>query len=125
MAETDARPEEPGSGEQPLEADRLRDLLLAPGYLKALIVSALIGVPVSLVAFWFPVGPHGLEHLLWADLPHDLGWDTPPWWWPLPLLLVAGAVVGLVAARLPGGGGQVRRPACTPASPRRPRCPAS
>ncbi|MFI9111054.1 chloride channel protein [Streptomyces venezuelae] len=108
MTEADARPEEPGSGEQqPLEADRLRDLLLAPGYLKTLTVSALIGVPVSLVAFWFLVGLHALEHLLWADLPHDLGWDTPPWWWPLPLLLVAGAVVGLVAARLPGGGGQV------------------
>lgn len=100
MAETDARPEEPGSGEQqPLEADRLRGLLLAPGYLKTLTVSALIGVPVSLVAFWFLVGLHALEHLLWADLPHDLGWDTPPWWWPLPLLLVAGAVVGLEIGR--------------------------
>ncbi|MGW6414343.1 chloride channel protein [Streptomyces sp. NPDC055055] len=107
MAETDARPEEPAGGGQPLEADRLRDLLLAPGYLKVLTVSALIGVPVSLVAFWFLAGLHALEHLFWADLPHDLGWDTPPWWWPLPLLLVAGVVVGLVAARLPGAGGQV------------------
>ncbi|MFE0648018.1 chloride channel protein [Streptomyces sp. NPDC059534] len=107
MAETDARPEESDSGEQPLEADRLRDLLLAPGYLQALAFSALVGVPVSLVAFWFLAGLHKLEHLVWADLPHELGWDTPPWWWPLPLLLVAGVVVGLVAVRLPGGGGQV------------------
>lgn len=103
----DHQPPDSGSGQQPLEADRLRDLLLAPGYLKVLAFSAVIGVPVSLVAFWFLVGLHELEHLLWAELPHGLGWDAPPWWWPFPLLLVAGVVVGLVAAHLPGGGGHV------------------
>ncbi|MFJ2056847.1 chloride channel protein [Streptomyces sp. NPDC087908] len=109
MAENDAHPPDPGGGkpEQPLEADRLRDLLLAPGYLKALVFSAVIGVPVSLVAFWFLVALHELEHVMWADLPRDLGWDNPPWWWPLPLFLVAGVVVGLIALRLPGGGGHV------------------
>ncbi|WP_037640360.1 chloride channel protein [Streptomyces flavochromogenes] len=107
MAENDTHPADPGGGEQPLEADRLRDLLLAPGYLKALVFSALIGVPVSLVAFWFLVGLHELEHLVWAELPHGLGWDTPPWWWPLLMLPVAGVVVGLIARRLPGGGGHV------------------
>ncbi|MFH8575503.1 chloride channel protein [Streptomyces zaomyceticus] len=106
MAENDTHPAAPGGGEQPLEADRLRDLLLAPGYLKALVFSALIGVPVSLVAFWFLVGLHEAEHLVWADLPHGLGWDTPPWWWPLPLLTIAGVIVGLIALRLPGRGGQ-------------------
>ncbi|MEV4938977.1 chloride channel protein [Streptomyces zaomyceticus] len=107
MAENDTHPAAPGGGEQPLEADRLRDLLLAPGYLKALVFSALIGVPVSLVAFWFLVGLHEAEHLVWADLPQGLGWDEPPWWWPLPLLPIAGVVVGLVAGHLPGRGGQV------------------
>ncbi|MGW6862606.1 chloride channel protein [Streptomyces xanthophaeus] len=92
---------------QPEEADRLRDILRAPGYLKILVVSAAIGVPVSLIAFWFLVGLHELEHVLWTDLPQSLGRDAPPWWWPLPLLLVAGAVVGLVATRLPGAGGHV------------------
>ncbi|MGW8887496.1 chloride channel protein [Streptomyces sp. NPDC055749] len=102
----------PGSGasvggKQPEEADRLRDILRAPGYLKVLVFSALLGIPVSLAAFWFLVGLHELEHVLWADLPHDLGWDTPPWWWPFPLLLVAGILVGLVATHLPGAGGHV------------------
>lgn len=62
---------------------------------------------MSLAAFWVLVGLHELEHFLWADLPHDLGWDTPPWWWPFPLLLVAGVLVGLVATHLPGAGGHV------------------
>ncbi|MFI9119770.1 chloride channel protein [Streptomyces bikiniensis] len=93
--------------EEPSEADRLRALLRTPAYLKALVFSALIGVPVSLAAFWFLVGLHELEHVMWADLPEALGRASPPAWWPLPLLAVAGIVVGLVVTRLPGAGGHV------------------
>lgn len=107
MTEPTPGPGAPADGKQPEEADLLRDILRAPGYLKVLVFSALLGVPVSLAAFWVLVGLHELEHILWADLPHDLGWDTPPWWWPFPLLLVAGVLVGLVATHLPGAGGHV------------------
>ncbi|MFE5189699.1 chloride channel protein [Streptomyces sp. NPDC056628] len=82
-------------------------MLRDPAYGKALVFSALIGVPVSLLAFWFLAGLHQLEHALWADLPDALGWDTPPWWWPLPMLAVAGVCVGLVVRHLPGAGGHV------------------
>lgn len=99
--------EQAAQPEQPPEADVLRNILRGPGYLKALAFCALIGIPVSLAAFWFLVALHQLEHALWADLPHALGWDAPPWWWPLPLLLLAGAGVGLVATHLPGAGGHV------------------
>ncbi|MFD3699875.1 chloride channel protein [Streptomyces sp. NPDC058646] len=97
----------PVSGAGPQEAVVLRDVLRGPGYLKVLVLCGLIGIPVSLAAFWFLVVLHELEHVLWADLPEALGWDAPPWWWPLPLLLVAGTVVGLVVAHLPGAGGHV------------------
>ncbi|MFD9406069.1 chloride channel protein [Streptomyces sp. NPDC059989] len=99
--------EPPVSGTQPQEADVLRHTLRSAGYLKLLGFCALIGIPVSLAAFWFLVALHELEHALWADLPHAWGWDAPPWWWPLPLLLVAGTVVGLVVAHLRGAGGHV------------------
>ncbi|MFD3838009.1 chloride channel protein [Streptomyces sp. NPDC058642] len=89
------------------EADRLRDLLRTPAYRKLLIFSALIGIPISLAAFGFLVGLHELEHAIWADLPKAWGWDTPPAWWPLPLLALAGLVVGLVATHLPGAGGHI------------------
>ncbi|MFE9837722.1 chloride channel protein [Streptomyces sp. NPDC005551] len=82
-------------------------MLRAPGYLRALVFSALLGIPVSLVAFGFLAGLHELEHLLWADLPEALGRHSPPWWWPLPLLLIAGLVVGLVATHLRGAGGHI------------------
>ncbi|GAA3387792.1 chloride channel protein [Streptomyces roseoviridis] len=100
----------PGPSEEPVEAaeaDRLRDLLRTPAYRKVLVFSALIGIPISLAAFWFLVALHELEHVLWADLPKAWGWDTPPAWWPLPLLAVAGIVVGTVVTRLPGAGGHV------------------
>lgn len=71
------------------------------------MLSALIGVPVSLLAFWFLVALHELERLLWQVLPERFGWAAPAWWWPLPLLTVAGAAVGLVATRLPGRGGHI------------------
>ncbi|MFE1415061.1 chloride channel protein [Streptomyces sp. NPDC085524] len=97
----------PSEATQPEEANLLGELLRSPGYLKTLVFCALIGVPVSLVAFWFLVGLHELEKLMWDSLPDALGWSVPPWWWPLPLLLVAGVTVGLVVSRMPGGGGHI------------------
>ncbi|MFD4240142.1 chloride channel protein [Streptomyces sp. NPDC058525] len=94
-----------GAGQQ--EPDVLRHLLRSPGYPKLLVFCALIGIPVSLAAFWFLVGLHQLEHVMWADLPRALGHDAPPWWWPFPLLLVAGLLVGLIVTHLPGAGGHV------------------
>ncbi|MGW2530541.1 chloride channel protein [Streptomyces sp. NPDC001595] len=82
-------------------------MLREPAYQKALVFSALIGVPVALAAFWFLAGLHELEHVMWAVLPEHLGWDTPPWWWPLPLLPLGGLAVGLVVRHLPGAGGHI------------------
>ncbi|MGW7051055.1 chloride channel protein [Streptomyces sp. NPDC054887] len=107
MTPPKARPAPAPTAEEPDEAARLRALLRTPAYRKVLVFSALIGVPISLASFWFLVALHELEHVLWADLPQALGWDTPPAWWPLPLLAVAGVVVGLVATRLPGAGGHI------------------
>jgi H+/Cl- antiporter ClcA len=97
----------PGGGTRPGEGDRLRELLRSPGYLRTLLFCALVGIPVSLVAFWFLVALHELEHLVWAGLPQALGWSAPPWWWPLPLLPLAGLVVALVVTRMPGAGGHI------------------
>uniref|UniRef100_A0AAU3I4P6 Chloride channel protein n=1 Tax=Streptomyces sp. NBC_01393 TaxID=2903851 RepID=A0AAU3I4P6_9ACTN len=81
-------------------------MLARPAYRRALVFCALIGVPVSLAAFWFLVLLHELEHLMWEQWPHDLGWSDPPWW-PLPPMLLAGVLVGLIVAWLPGRGGHI------------------
>ncbi|MFF9093976.1 chloride channel protein [Streptomyces sp. NPDC014802] len=82
-------------------------MLGRPEYRKALVFCGLIGIPVALVAFWFLVALHELERLIWTDWPKDLGWKQAPWWWALPLMAVAGLVVGLVVARLPGRDGHI------------------
>ncbi|MFB6805602.1 chloride channel protein [Streptomyces sp. NPDC056387] len=102
-----AAPGGPAGAAQPSEAQKLRELLRTPGYLKTLLFCGLIGIPVSLAAFWFLAGLQQLQRLVWTDLPHALGHDSPPWWLPLPLLLVAGVCVGQIVTRFPGAGGHV------------------
>ncbi|MFE0632089.1 chloride channel protein [Streptomyces sp. NPDC058864] len=82
-------------------------MLRRPAYRRTLLFSAVIGIPVSFLAFWFLVALHELERLLWQVLPGQFGLRTPPWWWPLPLLALAGAIVALVVTRLPGRGGHI------------------
>jgi H+/Cl- antiporter ClcA len=82
-------------------------MLRRPPYRRALVFSGLIGVPVSLAAFWFLAALHELQHLLWTEWPHDLGYDRAPWWWPLAGAVVAGAGTSLVVLRFPGRGGHI------------------
>jgi hypothetical protein len=44
-------------------------VLHSRGYLGLLLVAALVGIPVSAIAFGFLAAVHKLEHLVWHDLP--------------------------------------------------------
>ncbi|MFJ5230699.1 chloride channel protein [Kitasatospora sp. NPDC088391] len=89
----------------PSQPPSLRELLRSPGYGRLLLVSALVGVPVSLAAFGFVSLEHELQHWVWESLPHRLGHDRAPWWWPLPALLLAGLLLAPIVTRMPGRGG--------------------
>ena len=82
-------------------------MLQRPAYRKAPVLSCLIGIPVSLIAFWFLAGLHELEHLVWVTWPHHLGWADPPGGWPLTRAPVTGVSVALIVLWLPGGGGHI------------------
>ncbi|MFE0463592.1 chloride channel protein [Kitasatospora sp. NPDC058965] len=89
-------------------AAQLKSLLLSPGYLQLLVLAALVGVPVSLVAFGFVGLEHQLQHWVWESLPDAVGYhQQPPWWWPLPALALAGVLIAPVLYRLPGHGGHL------------------
>ncbi|MFI8454526.1 chloride channel protein [Kitasatospora sp. NPDC085464] len=79
------------------------------GYIAVLVISALLGVPVSAGAFGFLALVTELQSLVYTDLPKGLGFAGTPDWWPIPLLAVAGVLVALTIRHLPGGGGH--RPA--------------
>ncbi|WP_166847956.1 chloride channel protein [Isoptericola sp. BMS4] len=74
-------------------------------YARLLVMSAGLGIPVSLAAFVFLALLHEIQHQVWDALPETLGYEVPPWWWPLPWLAIAGALVGLAIRSLPGHGG--------------------
>lgn len=77
------------------------------GYGRILGVCAGLGALISLAVFVFLTLVQQLTNLFWQDLPSALGWQTPPWWWPLPALLVAGVLVAVAIVYLPGRGGHV------------------
>ncbi|MEY9874077.1 H+/Cl- antiporter ClcA [Streptacidiphilus sp. MAP12-33] len=101
-------PSAEGQGQEAPGASQLKAVLLSPGYLKLLLLAALIGIPVSLVAFGFVSLEHELQHWIWESLPDALGYSSqPPWWWPLPTLALAGLLVAPVLVRMPGHGGHL------------------
>src|SRR4051794_183184 len=90
-----------GGAPPPDPAGQLR----APAYLRLLVLAALIGVPISAAAYFFLQLVAALQRWVFADLPRALGFAATPLWWPLPVLGIAGVLVGLTIRHLPGGGG--------------------
>jgi len=80
-------------------------VLRSRSYVGLLVLAAVLGVPVSAAAYGFLALVSGLQEWLFTELPEALGFDGAPWWWPLPLLALAGALVGLTIRYLPGRGG--------------------
>ena len=80
-------------------------LLRSPAYVKLLILAAVIGVPVSAIAYGFMKLVAVLQKAVYQDLPDALGFATPPSWWPIPMVAAGGVIVALAIQRLPGRGG--------------------
>ena len=80
-------------------------LLRSRPYVVLLVMAAVIGVPVSAVAWGFLALVSKLQGWIFTSLPHGLGFHTEPLWWPIPPLVLAGFLVALTIRYLPGTGG--------------------
>jgi H+/Cl- antiporter ClcA len=80
-------------------------LLRSRGYLTLLVLAAIIGAPISVVAYGFLTLVSKLQQWIFTDLPKGLGFDGAPLWWPVPFLALAGLLVALTLRHLPGTGG--------------------
>ena len=79
--------------------------LRSRSYVGLLVLAAILGVPISAAAYGFLALVTSLQEWLFTDLPEALGLGGAPSWWPLPLLTLAGILVGLTIRYLPGRGG--------------------
>jgi len=70
-----------------------------------LVFGAVVGVVVAFVAFFFLKGVGETQQYVFATLPHEVGYDAQPIWWPLPWLALAGLLVALAIRYLPGTAG--------------------
>jgi H+/Cl- antiporter ClcA len=80
-------------------------MLRSRSYLQLLILAAILGVPISAVAYGFLALVSYLQKEIFTHLPHGLGFATEPLWWPLPVLVAGGVLAGLAIRYLPGRGG--------------------
>jgi H+/Cl- antiporter ClcA len=109
MAVSPGQPEpESGPADAPPPAPASVDplsIIRSRAYVQALVLSAVIGVPVAAIAYGFLALIDWLQEFAYKSLPDKLGFDTVPTWWPLPLLTLAGVLVALCIRSLPGNCG--------------------
>lgn len=74
-------------------------------YLSALVLAALLGIPVSAIAYGFLALVSAVQKYLFTDLPSNLFDGSRPAWWPLPWLMLCGLLVALTIRHLPGTAG--------------------
>ena len=81
------------------------ELLKSKSYIQLLVLAAVIGVPVSAVAYFYLALVGHLQTWIYQSLPSGLGFHGTPVWWPVPILLVAGVLVAATISYLPGTSG--------------------
>jgi H+/Cl- antiporter ClcA len=103
---TDPSPD-PAASDSPSEQPDPAATLKTRSYVRLLILAAVIGVPVSAIAYGFLKLIGLLQNWIFLSLPKELGFAGAPVWWPLPLLAVSGVLVAATINLLPGTAGHV------------------
>ncbi len=90
------------AGDPPVDPQAL---LRSPAYAHLVLLAALIGVPITAIAYGFLKLVAVLQKVIFEDIPNGLGLDPVPDWWLLPVLALGGLLVAAAITRLPGTGG--------------------
>ena len=61
-------------------------------YLMALVLAAVLGIPISGVAYGFLALVSKSQSYLFDDLPNDLFTGQVPAWWPIPIVALCGVL---------------------------------
>jgi H+/Cl- antiporter ClcA len=112
-----ADPNVPGNGAQP---EPSQHALKAPGdgppidpvavirsreYIGALVLAAILGVPISAIAYGFLALVAAIQKFLFTNLPNQILGSPAPAWWPVPWLVLCGLLTAMTIRYLQGNGG--------------------
>jgi hypothetical protein len=99
-----SHPAAPAPGGGPLAADPVAVIGSKP-YISALVLAAIVGIPISAIAYGFLALVAGMQHFLFSALPNQVLGSPAPAWWPLHWLVLCGLLTALTVRYLPGNGG--------------------
>ncbi len=74
-------------------------------YIGALVLAAIVGIPISAIAYGFLALVAAIQRFLFSEFPNQLFGSGAPAWWPVPWLVLCGLLTALVIRYLPGTGG--------------------
>jgi H+/Cl- antiporter ClcA len=98
-----APPPAPPAGGGPPPFDPLA-IIRSTQYIRLLVLAALLGVPLSAIAYGFLALVMWIQRAVFTDLPNQL-FGSAPAWWPIPWLVLSGVLTALAIRYLPGNGG--------------------
>lgn len=98
-----APPPAPPAGGGPPPFDPLA-IIRSTQYIRLLVLAALLGVPLSAIAYGFLALVMWIQRAVFTDLPNQL-FGSAPAWWPIPWLVLSGVLTALAVRYLPGNGG--------------------
>src|SRR6478736_5380963 len=74
-------------------------------YIAALVLAAVLGVPISILAYGFLALVAAVQRFVFVGLPEQVLGGPAPAWWPVPWLVLCGLLTALTIRYLPGTGG--------------------
>jgi H+/Cl- antiporter ClcA len=80
-------------------------VIRSKAYIGALVLAAIVGIPISAIAYGFLALVAAIQQFLFSNLPEQLFGSPAPAWWPLPWLVLSGLLTALSIRYLPGNGG--------------------
>ena len=105
---SDAGPPAPGAAPQQPQPGAEIDttaVLRSKPYLSALVLAAILGIPISAVAYGFLALVSTIQTYVFEDLPKMVLDGPVPAWWPVPWVALSGLLTALTIRYLPGNAG--------------------
>jgi hypothetical protein len=94
----------PAAGDAPAAIDPIA-VIRSKAYIGALVLAAILGIPISAIAYGFLALVAAIQHYLFFDLPNQVLGSPAPAWWPAPWLVLCGLLTALTIRYLPGNAG--------------------